>query len=273
MADTTAPVELVETAPATPPKPKRRFGWIIALAVVLVVLVVGFFVADVIARQVASAYVRERIVEVLKLDASTPVDVDLGSGSLLLQAAAGAIDEVGVTVGELAFGEVIGAAVLTATSVPLDSAKPVDTLDIEVTVGEDSVRSLAGFLSGSPLQTIELQDGVVRVGTEFNLIFVVLPVQVDLVPSAIEGGISFDPRTIVLGQEEISVQELRDTPEFAALAGDLLSSRDFCVAGYLPEALTVDGAAVVGSDLVVSINGDGAALGALSTFGTCPEGQ
>jgi hypothetical protein len=268
----TAVVERVETPPVEP-KRKRRFGWIIALAIVVVVLVAGFFVADAVVRQIATGYVRDRIVSVLSLDPATPIDVDLGSGSMLLQAARGSLDELSVHADEITLGDITGEVELSATGVPLNSSAPLNTLGITVTVTEQNVRKLASFLSASELKSIDLQDGVVRVGTEFNLIFFTLPVSVDLLPSAVEGGISFDPVTIVLGDQEISVQDLRDSPEFRALAGELLDSRDFCVASYLPEALTIADVDVVGSDLVVVINGDGLALGdpALATLGTCPE--
>lgn len=258
-----------------PPKKRRHLGWLIALVIVIVVLVVGFFIADAVARQFATGYVRDRIIEVLKLDPETPVDVDLGSGSILLQAATGSLNEIRVHADEITFGEITGAAELVATGVPLDSSRPVDTLGITVTVTEANVRKLASFISASELKSIDLQDGVVRVGAEFNVIFFVIPVSVDLVPSAVEGGISFDPKTIILGEEEISVQDLRDSPEFRALAGELLDSRDFCVASYLPKALSITEVEVVGTDLVVVISGDGTALAdpSLATLGTCPEVQ
>jgi hypothetical protein len=257
----------------TVPRRKRRLGWLIALVIVLVVLVAGFFIADAVVRQVATGYVREQIVEVLGLDPATPVEVDLGSGSILLQAARGSLDAINVHADEITFGDISGEAQIVATAVPLDSRQPVGTLGVTVTVTEQNVRKLAEFMSASELKSIDLQDGVVRVGAEFNAIFFVIPISVDLVPSAVEGGISFDPTTIILGEEEISVQDLRDSPEFRALAGELLDSRDFCVASYLPRALAISDVDVVGSKLVVVITGDGTALGdpALSTLGTCPE--
>ena len=268
-----APAETV-VIEVPPPKKKRRrwIGVLIGLVVLIILLVVGFFIADAYAKTYAENYVRERIVEVLKLDPKSDVEVDLGSGSVLLQAARGALDEVNVHVDEITFGDITGDAQLTATQVPLDSSKPVDKLDIEVTVSEDNVKKLSGFLSGIDLKSIELQDGVIRVGTEFTLLFFTIPVAVDLAPSAVEGGIGFEPQTILLGDEPISVADLRASPEFSALAGDLLNTQVFCVASYLPQALSIADADVVGTDLVVKINGDGVALGGpdLSTNGTCP---
>lgn len=272
-APTPAPTQtIVVEVPAPKRKRRRWIGVVIALVVLAVLLIVGFFVADHFARQYATGYVRDRIVEVLKIDPATPVDVELGEGSILLQAAAGALDQVDVQVDSLTFGELTGAASITAVKVPLDSAKPVEQLRIGITVTEANVRKLSGFISGIDLSTIELQDGLIRIGTEFDLLLFKIPVAVDLAPAAIDGGISFDPQTILLGDQQISVADLRANPQFSALSGDLLDSRDFCVAGYLPEALTIDDVAVVGSDLVVSINGDGTALSdpALSTLGVCP---
>lgn len=259
------------------PAPKKRkrgwIGWVIAI-VLLSLLVVAFFIADNYARQYARDYVRDRIIQVLGIDPASDVDVQLGGGSIILQALTGGIGEVDVSIAELTFGELTGVADIHATDVPLDSAQPVGTLDISVTVDEENVQKLAGFMSGLELSRIELGDGVITIGTQFNLIFFSVPVAVDLLPSAVEGGISFDPQTILVGDDEISVADLRDSPEFSALAGDLLQSQDFCVSSYLPQALSIADVDVVGSTLVVAITGDGARLGGpeLSTMGTCPAG-
>jgi hypothetical protein len=263
---------LVVEVPAPPRKKRRWLGWVI-LAIVLVVLVVAFFIADAFAKRYAIGYVRERIVEVLKLDPATPVDVDLGEGSVILQAITGGIDEVNVHVDELTFGDLTGSAQLTAKNVPLDGSQPVEKLGIVVTVTEENVRKLAGFLSGLELQTIELGDGLIRIGTEFNVFIFTIPVAVDLLPTANDGGINFDPQTVLLGEDEISVADLRASAEFRALAGDLLNSQQFCVANFLPTALAIDDVDVVGSTLVVSINGDGTALTdpGLAELGVCPS--
>lgn len=254
---------------------RRWLGWVIAIGVLLVVLVVGFFVADAFARQYANDYVRDRIVGMLKLDSDAGVDVDLGSGSIILQALSGGVDEVTVHVDQITFGDLTGSAELTAVNVPLDGSKPVEKLGVVVTVTESNVRKLAGFLSGLELTSIELDNGLIRIGTEFNAFFFTIPVAVDLLPAATDGGISFDPQTVLLGEDEISVADLRASAEFRALAGDLLNSQEFCVANYLPKALTIDDVDVVGSNLVVSINGDGTALSdpGLAELGVCPGGN
>jgi len=270
-------VEPVETSPTpnpAPPRKRRRWlGWIIALAVLLVLLVVGFFVADAFAKQYATAYVRDRIIEVLKLDPKSEVDVDLGSGSVILQALSGGLDEVNVHANEITFGDISGDAQITATKVPLDGAQPLDTLDITVTIAEDDVKKLATSLSGVELKTIELVDKVVRVGADLTVVVVTIPVSIDLKPGAVNGAISFTPEVVQLGGQEISITELKKNPLVSSLAGRLLDTQTVCVAQYLPQALTITSVDVVGKTLVVGINGDGTALGGsdLSTLGVCPK--
>lgn len=269
--DPAQPTVVIET-PAPARKRRRWVGWVIAASVLVVLLVVGFFVGDAFARQYAEAYVRERIVQVLDLDPATPVGVDLGPGSLLLQAMRGSVDTVTVTIDELTVGEVTGAAVLTVTGVPLDDTQPVDTLEVVATIGEADVQKLSGYLSGIELTSIELGEGVITVATELNLLFLTLPVTVDLVPSATGSGVSFEPETITLDDQAISVDDLRNNPIVGPLAGSLLNSQEFCVASSLPQALSVADVSVVGSDLVVRLAGGGVALSSpeFTTNGTCP---
>ena len=280
----TEPVAQLETTPAQPtdiivieePAPPRRrrrwIGWLIAAVILVALLVAGFFIADSLARQAATAYVRERIIEVLSLPADATVDVDLGTGSLLLQAAQGSVDEVTVWVPELTVGGITASAVLTAEGVPLSDTEPVRELGIVVTLTEEQVRALSGYLSGIELTSIDLERGVISVGTDLSGLFLTIPVTVDLVPSPSEGGISFEPDSITLNGTQISVDDLRATPLVSDLAGDLLASQEFCIADSLPQALEVRGVEVLGSELVVTIGATGVPLGGpgLSTMGTCP---
>lgn len=263
---------IVIEEPAPPRRRRRWIGWVIAAVVLVVLLVVAFFVADALARQVATAYVRERIIEVLKLPADATVDVDLGTGSLLLQAARGSVDDVTVWVPELTVGGITASAVLTAEGVPLSDTEPVRELGIVVTLTEEQVRALSGYLSGIELTSIDLERGVISVGTDLNVVFLTIPVTVDLVPSASENGISFEPDSITLDGTQISVADLRAIPLVSDLAGDLLASREFCIADSLPQALEVRDVAVRGSELVVQIGASGVPLSGpgLTATGECP---
>ena len=169
------------------PTKRRRWPWILLIVLVVLagLLVAGFFIAEKYVREYAENYARDQIVAVLALPEDTPVAVTLGEGSIILQALSGAIGEVNVEAKDVTFGELTGDARITATKVPLDGTKPVETLDITVSIDEDNVRTLAGSLSGLELNSIELQDGVIAIGSEFNIFnLLVIPVAVDLAPAA-----------------------------------------------------------------------------------------
>lgn len=264
---------VIDIAPQAKVKKRRRWmGPLIALVIVIVVLLIAFFVGDALLRQYATGLVREKIATALKLDPDSEIDVNLGDGSILLQAVSGSIDNLSVHIPEFTLGEVTGEAEITATGVPIDSTKPLDTMGIEVTVTQANVKKLSGYLSGVDLTSIELRDKLIRIGTNIDIFLGSIPVAVDLSPSATDGGISFEPVTVLLGDQQISVADLRAIPGVSGIVGNLLGSRTVCVASYLPTGLKVDDVTVVATDLVVSINGDGIALdpASLSARGTCP---
>ena len=281
VADETVSIPPLEERPATTvvietTAPKRRRRWPIVLAIVVVgILALGvgaFFVAEPLVRDYAQNYAKQQIVQVLALPEDTAVDVTLGEGSIILQALSGAIGEVNVDAPGISFGPLTGDARIEATKVPLDGSKPVGTLDIRMSIPESGVRAIAGSLSGLDLESIELRDGVIAIGSEFNIFgFILIPVGADLAPGAVDGAITFDPVTIYVGHEPITVADLRNNPQFSALAGQLLNTQTVCVASSLPQALTVTDVRVIGDELVVRVNGDGTPLSGpgLSAMGTC----
>ncbi|WP_309709910.1 DUF2993 domain-containing protein [Pseudolysinimonas sp.] len=256
-----------------PPRKKRR-GWLVALIVVGILVLLGliaFLVADGIAKDYARDYVRARVIEVLQLPEETDVDVDLGGGSIILQALAGRIQSVDVTVPELSFGDLTGAAELHAEGVPLDELEPVDVLRVDFSVDEGDLASIAGSLSGLELESIELDDPDIVVASAFSVFGLPLPVGMSLTPSAAEGQLVFTPLSVTVAESTFTAEQLLNDPLFGFLARDLLKQQSVCVAGSLPQALVLTDAAVEGDALVLSITGDGAALGGpeLATLGVC----
>ena len=86
------------TVAEAPRKKHRGRRALIVLLVVVVVLVAGFFVGDYFAKKYATGYVRDQVASALGLPSTAPVTVDLGSGSILLQAASGQINDVNITI-------------------------------------------------------------------------------------------------------------------------------------------------------------------------------
>jgi hypothetical protein len=274
VTDSQAATEVVDPVVVVvekPQKKRRRWPWVLGgiLLVLAILLVIAFFVADAYAKDYARAYIKERIVAVLGIDDPSKVQVDIGEGSVLLQALRGELDQIDVTAEQVSFGILNGAATVHAEGVPLDENAPVDALEVTFAVAEGDVEALAGNLSGLQLESIVLEEPEIVASTTFNFFGFQIPVGMGIEPSADEGRIVFTPTSIRLGEDNYTAEELRET--FGGFADQLLRQQSFCVAENLPAALTIVDVDVDAKNLVVKIDGDGAALGGpdLSTPGTC----
>jgi hypothetical protein len=268
------PVEPVQPEPVEAPKPKRR-GWVIALIVIAAVVVLGiiaFFVAEALAKDYARGYVRDRIVEVLQLPDDAEVDVDLGGGSIILQALTGQVDQVDVDVPEVAFGELSGAVRLHAEGVPLDAMQPVDVLGIDFAIGADDLTALGQGEAGEGAPTFEFAEGEVLLSSELAVFGAAIPLSLTLAPSAADGDLVLTPTSITLGSETFSSGD--DDSFFGQILSSLFQPQNLCIAGSVPQALVLTDATIDDTELVLAFTGDGAAFGGpeLSTPGTCPEG-
>lgn len=279
----TKPVETTPAEPATastepavevvapPAKKRRRWPWVLGgiVLVLVILLVIGYIIGENYAKNYARDYIKERIVAVLGVDDPDTVTVDV-AGPVLLQALAGKLNQVDVTAESVTFGTLSGAATVHAEGVPLDANAKTEKLDVTFAMPEDQVSSaLAGNLSGLQLDSITLEEPEIKVTSTINLFFFTLPVGMGIVPSAEDGQLVFTPTTVTLGDQDYTVDELKQ--EIGDLAGPLLEQQSLCVNESLPVALKIVDVDVVKKDLVITINGDGVVMGGsdLSTPGTC----
>jgi hypothetical protein len=243
----------------------------VVAAVVLLLLIVAVFVADAAAAGYAREQIRTQLVSALGLPADAEVGVDIGSGSVLLQAIRGRLDTVDVTVPRLAFGDLVGAAVIHATAVPLDTTKPLGTLSASYRVDAGHLRALATNLSGVDLDTIALASPEIVATSHVTVLGAKIPIGLGLEPSARSGRLVFTPSSIRVAGRSFSARALRASPIFGGLAKLLLRQQPFCVAQYLPAALTVRSAKVVGHRLVAGFTANGATMRGpdFTTKGSC----
>jgi hypothetical protein len=257
--------------PAALPTKKRRFWPLIVVAVVLVALIVGAVVADAAAKSYAQDQIKQKVVAALGIDQKTDVRVALGGGSVLLQALSGKLSTVDVSIPKLAFGDLVGSAALHATQVPLNQSAPLQKLMITYRVSEKDVRVLASKLSGMKLDTITLDAPEIVATASLSVLGFGIPVGLGLTPSASNGRLTFTPTSILVSGQKFTSTQLLATPGLGDLAKQLLQQQTFCVAQYLPKALTVTSAMVVDHQLVLTISGDGVVLGGsgFTTEGSC----
>ncbi len=243
----------------------------VVVAVVLVVLIVGFFIADAAAKTYARDQIRARIVSALGVSSAADVTVDVGSGSILLQALTGSLDTVDVRVPQLAFGGLVGAADIHATRVPLDTSKPVGALEVSYAVSGKNLAALAKNLSGREVTGVALDNSEIVAATTFTVLGAAVPVSLGLTPSVSRGELVFTPSDVRVGGQTFTAAQLAANPLFGNLARTLLKQQSFCVAQYLPKVLTATTAQVASGSLILGFSGDGIALdgSGFTTKGSC----
>jgi len=265
-AQTAERIVVVEAAP-----PKRRRGLIALLVIVAIVVVLGVVavIAESLARQQASALIADQVRSSLQLEADHPVDVTIEGASVLWQAASGRLDRVTVDAPGVAFGDLVGDLTLIAESTPLDVSQPTDSVQAVYRVAEADVAALAGFLAGTLVTDVQLDDREIRFQTGFSFFGVEFSVGLGVTPSVQDGQLAFTPSSVVLGEERLDAAQLQE--QFGPLVEPLLTSQSFCVAQYLPQALELNAVQVGDQQLVVVFGANDVALGGpqFSTLGTC----
>ena len=243
----------------------------VVIAIVLVVLIVGAFIADAAAKSYARDQIRTRLVSALGLPASADVAVDVGPGPILLQALGGSLATVDVRVPRLAFGELVGSADIRATNVPLDTSTPLGTLHVNYAVTEKNVAAIAKNLSGVDVTAVTLERSEIVAAASLTVLGATIPVSLGLTPSVSGGQLVFTPADIRVAGQTFTAAQLTANPLFGGLARTLLKQQSFCVAQYLPKALTATAVQIAGGSLIVSFSGDGTALGGpeFTTKGSC----
>jgi len=252
-------------APKSIPPRWRWIGFVVALAVVAALVAFALIEGDKIVRGIASDVVKSGVTSALQLPEGQEVDVDLGEGLLVFQAATGSIDSVDVTIPGVTFGGAVGTLALTVEGVSLDPSAPVDTLVARVILDSANLSAFAGNLSSVALTSVNIGDGVVGISADLAG----QPVTAGLVPSSVaNNAVTFTPTTVAVGETASTVEEVMAGP-LAPLAGPMLTSSAVCLGPYLPKSVAVTGAEVVGETLVVTASGDDVRLAGLGTKGTC----
>ncbi len=261
---------MLTTATTTTAKKPRKKKTIAATVLGGLAVIVGaLFGIDNWARQQVADYVTEKVQEVLSLETDQPVTVEIAGVSVIAQVITGTIDEVDVGVDNVQIGELSGGVALKAEGIPIDLSKPIDTVQIEFTVGEKSIQSIAHVLSATAIDSVALVDSEIQFGSEFRVLGLGFDVGVAIEPFAADGEIGFTPTSVSLNGTTTTAASLKQT--YGAVAESLLKTRSLCVARWLPVALTVDSVAVVDKNLVVTIGADKAIFDdpSLRRLGSC----
>jgi hypothetical protein len=263
---------MATTVEEAPRRKHRGRNALIVLLVVVVVLVAAFFVGDYFAKKYATNYVRDQVATSLGLPSTAPVTVDLGSGSILLQAASGHIDDVNVTIDPITLDGLAAEARLTAHDVPLSQTAPVKSLDVTVSVPTSTVSTAISRVPAlAKLKpTVKIEGGHVAVSGTISILGFAQTIGASLTPTVTNGAPGFTIVSASFDGATVSAAALdRYLPGLTTL---LESGTSLCIADQLPKSFTLTGIALSGQTIVSTFNGDGAELNSatLSQKGTCP---
>jgi hypothetical protein len=249
---------------------KRALVAVVTVVGSLAIVLTGLWAVDAWARQQVVAYVTEKVQQVLSLESTENVDVEVAGFSIIAQVLTGSLDEIAVDVDEVQIGDLTGGVALTARGVPIDLTRPVDSVEIDFRVTEESLKSVAHLLSAAAIDSVELAEGEIRFASEFRIFGFAIQVGIGVEPFADDGQIAFTPTSVELNGARTSADELVDT--FGGAATALLQTQSFCVAKWLPAAFVLRDVEVDGSVLLVSIRADDGVFDEASvrTLGTCP---
>ncbi|MET0991014.1 MAG: DUF2993 domain-containing protein [Lacisediminihabitans sp.] len=264
-------VEIIEVAPIR----RRRRRWPIVVAIVVVVLIALVVVADVVARGFAERLIAEKARSALNVSESTPLDVTVGGGPVLLQLAAGALDEVRIDAPSLTIGDLSGDAVLTVHGVPLDQSKPLDTAALRFTTDEKGLGSLiSGLSKGQDLPVaisgVTIAKGSVQLATEVPVFGAKIPAAIAVAPGATDGQVTLTPTSFSISGATFTPADV--AKNLGSLGAELAETRTICVANQLPKGFRLDSLRVRGTELVLGVTAKSVVLGSelFHSTGTCP---
>jgi hypothetical protein len=252
---------------AEPARRRRRWPWVLLIALVVLALAVVFG-GDAIARPLGAQFVAQRIGGALGVDPDE-LDVSFAATPLPIQLLDGRIDSVDVTAPQLSLGPVTADVTVHAEGIPLDQDAATDRLRIRVAIDQDHVEQLARTFAGGYVQSATLKKPDVLATGRITVLGVPLDLGVGLKPGAVDGRLAFTPTSVRIAGQTLTAEQLRSNPATRGIADALLKRQTVCIADHLPKAVTVTRVEVSGEDLVATATGDGAVLGDLGTKGSC----
>ena len=261
--------EVSSAGAAAPKKRHRGRNALIVLIVIVVVIVGGALALDGVARSYASNLIEQKVRTELSVPASTPIDVKVDGGPMVLQLATGRLQQVDIAVNNLSVGVVTGQATLTALGIPLDQSKAIQGAKLHVSTDAASLKRLLTGFKGSPITSVKIARGELALGASFDVFSLKVPIVIQMVPGAKNGQLTLTPKSYEVNGATISAKDIGGT--LGAFGTELTKTQTICVASVLPRNFHLDSLKLVGSTVQLGVSAGAVVLdGSLFTEkGTC----
>lgn len=224
---------------------RRRRRWPIVLVALVVLLALLAVAGEFGARQYADGYVRDRIAEPLGARPAD-VDVDLGDGSLLLQAVTNHLTVVTASTDDAKIAGLDARTRLTARNVTLTD-RQAGAVRVEIAVPNQ--RALTALVDRSvDVDAVAFRDGRLVVTKKVSVLGRSLDLVETLSVGANGGRVVFTPQRLTVAGAEVDLDGVRRGPLASILSG-LTKPQSTCVNESLPAGVSLLSAKVDGSTL------------------------
>ncbi|HKT57172.1 MAG TPA: LmeA family phospholipid-binding protein [Microbacterium sp.] len=249
---------------------RRRWPWLVALLVVAGLLVAAWFLADSVARDVATSAVRTAVIQKLRLPADQKVDVDI-EGMVIPQLIEGTFHDVRVASDGVPVGGTTADVTVRLNDIEYrgDTPGKMASGSAVVTVGQQQLRSLLDGADGIPASSLVLRAPHVTASTKVTVFGTAVPIGIAMTPTAKAGALVLRPDSFTVGSARMTAAAL--SGRFGSLVDGITRSRSVCIANRLPAGVSLTAVKVSGASLVadLAIDGDLAVDSALQQKGSC----
>lgn len=231
--------------PATPLLPasspgagrrRRRWPWIVGVAIVLALAAVAWVAGEQIARGIVERTIREQAITQLSLPADQDIVVEV-IGPVLLPLLVGNLGDVHVSSKDVPIGDFSADVAVRAQDVPIRGDGDWSGAYASITLDDEQLQALLANLDEFPADSVQIDAPDIAVTFELNALLTTVPVGVALTPRAEAGELVLTPTSLRLAGAEISAEAI--LRQFGALASTVVRDWDVCIAQYLPAALTL----------------------------------
>lgn len=215
---------------------RRRWPWIVGVAIVLALAAVAWVAGEQIARGIVERTIREQAITQLSLPADQDIDVEV-IGPVLLPLLVGNLGEVHVSSKDVPIGDFSADVAVRAQDVPIRGDGDWSGAYASITLDDEQLQALLANLDEFPADSVQIDAPDIAVTFELNALLTTVPVGVALTPRAEAGELVLTPTSLRLAGAEISAEAI--LRQFGALASTVVRDWDVCIAQYLPAALTL----------------------------------
>lgn len=254
-------------------RPKRKRGWIIAIAIVLVLAIAAWFGGEALARNIVTGVVKSKITSALGMDADHPIDLEI-SGAMIPQLISGSFTEVRVASDNVQLGRLEGDVSATARGMHFDGSAD----EVTATALLDPAQFI-DFIEQDELReaitSLEVDGSELAVAATIDLFGAEVDVALNAsVALGENNSIVVTPTTATVAGVELDLTDL--TGMAASLLPDavtdvLTGGFSMCLAEAIPDGVTLTDLSIAGERLKVDADIDTARILATGgkKSGTC----